>query len=156
MEKVKQMTWTAPEFVQYQKGRTWFLVIAGVGVLLVGYYLIRKDFLTSVMFLLLFGLFLYLSRAKPREITVVLSAQGLRLNETVLPFNQVKTFWIVYQPPEVKTLNFETTAYLNRNWTVQLVDQDPVAVREFLLEYLPEDHNREEPVSDQISRTLKF
>ncbi len=156
MVEQTQITWNAPEFVHYPKSKTWFGVFAAIGVLLVGYFLTQKDFLTSSMFLLLFLMLMFVARAKPRQIEVTLSGRGIKLNETIVVYQQIKSFWLVYEPAEVKTLNFETTAYLNRFLTVQLADQDPVAVREFLLEFLPEDLDREERVTDKISRSLKF
>ena len=156
MEKKLEISWSAPEFVHYPKSKTWFGVFAVMGLALVGYFLTQKDFLTSSMFLLLFLMLMFVARAKPRQIEVTLSGRGIKLNETIVPYQQIKSFWLVYEPDQVKTLNFETTAYLNRFLTVQLADQDPVAVREYLLDFLPEDLDREERVIDRISRTLKF
>ena len=156
MEKKPSMSWTAPEFTHYPKSIVWFVLFTLVGLGLVGYFLWQRDFLAATTFFLLFLMLLFLARAKPRQITIVLSGRGLKLNDALMPFQQLKSFWIVYQPPEVKTLNFETTAYLNRFLSVQLEDQDPSEVRAFLLDFLSEDLDREERVTDTISRTLKF
>src|SRR3989344_8538321 len=154
MEKKQEFVWTAPEFVHYPKNKTWYVVASVIGVILVGYFLVHKDFLTSALFALLFLMLVFLAREKPREVRITLSGRGLKINEMALPYQQIKFFWIVYEPPTVKTLNFETTAYLNRFVTVQLADTDPVAIREFLLQYLLEDLDRQEQTVDTISRKL--
>ena len=108
------------------------------------------------MFILLFLMALLFSRLKPRQITITLGPRGLRLNDSLISYQQMKSFWLVYEPPHIKTLKFETSAYLNRFLTVQLDDQDPVEIREFLLDYLAEDLEREERIPDKISRTFRF
>ena len=156
MTDKKQISWTAPEFIHYPKSRVWFIGLSALGLAVIAYFLLQRDFLTAVMFLLLFVSAYYFAKARPRDITVVLDSRGVKISQTQVPYQRIKTFWIVYSPPETKTLNFETSAYLNRFLTLQLEGEDPVAIRDFLLEYLPEDLDREEQLSDKISRTLKF
>lgn len=153
---MQEISWRAPEFIHYPKSFVWYGIIALLGLVLAGYFLLQKDFLTAVLFVLLFVLIVYFAQAKPKMLEISLDAKGLKLNEMRLPYQQIKTFWFVYEPPEIKTLNFETTAYFNRFLTLQLEDQDPVKIREFLLKYLPEDLERAEFTSDKIARKLRF
>ena len=155
MEK-NQISWSAPEFIHYPKGPKWYIALGVVGLILVAYFAIQRDFFSAVTFVLLFLMAFFFSRTTPRQITITIGARGVRINDSLFPYQKIKSFWLVYEPPHVKTLNFETSAYLNRFLTLQLQDYDPVQVREFLLEYLPEDLDREERISDKISRNLKF
>lgn len=150
------ISWTAPEFVHYPKEKWWFAAVAAAGIILVGYFLLRKDLLTAALFLLLLPIIYYFSRAKPRTLNIKLDGRGLKINEQQISYQQIRNFWIVYEPPHVKTLNFETAAYLNRYVTLQLENEDPLKIRQFLLEYLPEDLDRGEQFADKLSRTLKF
>lgn len=156
LEEKKQITWTAPEFVHYPKSLTWFVIIAIVGLVLVGYFLFQRDYLTATLFILLLAIVFYFGKAKPKHIKIQLDSQGLKLGDTRVPYSQIKKFWIVYDPPTVKILNFETQAYLNRFITLQLENENPVEVRHYLLEYLPEDLEKGEQLSDKISRGLRF
>lgn len=76
--------------------------------------------------------------------------------EILYPYKIIKKFWLVYNPPITKTLNFETTAYLNNRISIQLGSQDPVAVKLYLSQYLPEDLDRTESLSETLARTLKI
>ncbi len=152
----KQISWSAPEFIHYPKSKAWFIIMTALGAALIVYFLSQKDFLTAVLFFCLLGLMFYFARAKPKTVRIELDSYGIKVGELKLPYSQIKSFWIVYEPPEVKTLNFETTAYLNRNLTLQLGSEDPVKIRKFLLEYLPEDLDKEEGVADKLARKLKF
>ena len=108
------------------------------------------------MFLLLLTLAYYFSSQKPKNIKISVNQTGLTVKDAKIPFGQIKSFWIVYRPPDIKTLNFETTAYLNRYFTLQLDDQDPVKLRDFLLDHLPEELDRQEQMGDKVARKLKF
>lgn len=154
--KQKQITWLAPEFIHYPKSLFWFVIVIVMGLGLLTYFLFQKDFLTATLFALLLLTVLYFSKTKSKTVHIMLSSQGIKLNNTKLSYQQIKSFWIVYEPPEVKTLNFETTAYLNHFLTLQLSDQNPVEIREFLLQYLPEDLDRGEQFADKLARKLKF
>jgi hypothetical protein len=150
------LIWEAPEFIHYPKNKIWIVGISILGLGLIAYFAFQKDFLTTALLVLFFVVILYFGNMAPKTVNVEISPQGVKLNTYRLPFQQIKTFWIVYDPPYVKTLNFETTARFNRFLTVQLMDQDPTTIRSFLLEFLPEDADRGEQFSDIVSRTLKF
>lgn len=148
--------WSAPEFIHYPKNIWWFVLVILLGLMAIGYFVFHKEYLTAGLFFLIFAILFYFARATPRTINIELNTRGIKLNETSLSYQQIKTFWLVYDPPFVKTLNLETTTHFNRIFTLQLMDQDPIAIRKFLLEYLPEDLDRGEAISDKIARTLKF
>lgn len=152
----KEISWQAPEFIHYPKSFWWSAGLSLVSLILVGYFLWQKEILTALLFALFFILLFYFSRVRPKQIHVRLTPHGLKLNHYRLPFQQITSFWIVYEPPEVKTLNFETTAYLNRFLTLQLENENPLEIREFLLQFLPEDLDRAEQFADKVSRKLKF
>ncbi len=155
-QKKYKITWQAPEFIHYPKNLWWFGVLTIAGFALITYFLWQKEFLTATLFALLFILISFFSKAKPKTLTIELDHRGVKLDNRRIPYEQLKAFWLVYDPPNVKTLNFETTAYFNRYLTLQLTSENPVEIRKFLLQYLPEDLNRGEQFADKLSRTLKF
>lgn len=156
MADLKEISWEAPEFIHYPKSWLWFLIVSITGVALAIYFLFQKDFLTAVLFVLLLVVVLFFARSPAKTLRIHLGYNGIKINNLQLPYQQVKSFWIVYEPPEVKTLNFETSAYLNRFVTLQLSEQDPIYIRSFLLQYLPEDLDKGELFADKLSRNLKF
>ncbi len=154
--KIEHIVWTAPEYQHYDKPREWYIwgtVLLGIVVL---YTLWVGDYLMLLTILIIAGVAYAVSHRPPREVNVTIDSKNITVNETVYPLKSVKYFWIHYQPPEVKTLNLETTNYINRDITIQLEDQDPNEVREFLLRFLPEDTDREETYTEKLSRKLRF
>lgn len=155
-ESPKSIAWDAPEFVHYPKNIWWYVFLIVVGLGFVIFFSFQKDFLTAGLFFLLLVIIIYYGKATPRLLHIEITTHGIKINDNRLSYQQIKSFWLVYDPPTVKTLNFETTANFNRFLTLQLGEQNPLPVRELLLEYLAEDLDRGEQTVDKISRNLKF
>ncbi|KKU49315.1 MAG: hypothetical protein UX68_C0001G0063, partial [Parcubacteria group bacterium GW2011_GWA2_46_9] len=69
----------------------------------------------------------------------------------------LKSFWIIYEPPEVKMLYFDFKNAWRPRLPIPLQDENPIEVRRLLLKYLEEDLSREsEPTSDALSRLLRL
>lgn len=110
-----------------------------------------------VLLLVLFALTFYLVGRHPQAVRCTVSVDGVTVGRTFYPYGELKCFWIIYQPPEVKTLYLEFTNLLKPRLPIPLEDQNPVSIRHYLMDYIPEDLNQqEEPVWDQISRILKL
>ena len=86
-----------------------------------------------------------------------ITEDGIVINGKLYEYKVIKNFYIIYEPPEVKTLYFEPKSLLSPRIPIALEDQNPVEIRQILRQYLTEDIDREdEPVSDQTSRLLKL
>jgi len=151
-----EISWIAPEFIEYQKNPKWYVSLLIVGVILLAYAIWQKDILTFITFLaLIFAAYVFAHR-KPKQVKVNLTGKGIGLNSEEYPYNSLKSFWIIYNPPEVKTLHIETTQYLNKELVIQLQEVDPNDVRALLERYLPENFEKEESYTDKLMRKLKF
>ncbi len=104
---------------------------------------------------IIFSVLLFTSQ-QPKTLIFKASKTGIVSGGIVYPYKTVKTFWIIYNPPTVKTLNFETSAYLNSQISLELGSQDPVELKLFLNQYIPEDLDREESFTDTLARNLKI
>jgi hypothetical protein len=156
MENKNEISWKAREYVYYEKNPGWYIIIGVIGLLVLAYALLTRDYTMFVTLLVVLIVGVAFAARKPRTITVTLSGSGLAVGREAYPFSNLKSFWIVYRPPEVKVLYLETTNYVNRDLTVQLENQDPNEVRKFLLKFLPEDLRREEEYVEQLLRKLRF
>ncbi|HLC44784.1 MAG TPA: hypothetical protein VJK50_03000 [Patescibacteria group bacterium] len=151
-----EISWKSSEYPYYPKTRQWF-ILTGAGALIVLLFALwLRDLIMFFTLLLVFGVSYHYAVRAPKKVTIRLSGSGVSLSGTLYPYNSLKKFWIHYQPPMLKTVNFQTANYLNRDLTIQLDDQDPNEVRRFLLQYLPEDLHSEEAQSDRLLRQIKF
>ena len=156
IQKEEVISWEAPEFVHHPKTAIWYIgfTLLAVGLIIYSFY--SKSILTMITFGLIIILGFIFSHRKPRVITHKLTPAGIILGDIIYPYRNIVKFWILYNPPHIKTLNLETTAYLNQQVALQLADQDPVAVKVYLVKHLPEDLDKEESLTDAIARRLKF
>lgn len=149
--------WTIPEYTQHERNRTWYWTAGIVAAVLLVYSVWTANFLFAVL-ILLTGIILYVQHnERPALLMVQLRSDGVQVGEGNYSFKDLKSFWIIYEPPEVKTLYFDFSSNWLPRLPVPLQDEDPVAIRRFLVQYLPEDLSREgEPTSDALSRIFKL
>ncbi len=147
--------WEAPEFRHYQKNAAWFITFGIIVALILAYEIFQRDWFGAITLLIIAGLFAAFALHKPKIVTVKISTQGIHIDDTHIPFTHIKQFKVV-DTDDHKTLNIETTAYLNHLLTIELSDQDADEVQEIMSELLPEDPNPDESMMQRIAHRFKF
>jgi len=152
----KLLSWKFFEFNQYQRNKGWYVGMTIVGGFLVIYALLTQNLLFALVIIMIVLVILMMQR-NARELTFTIYEDGILLSEQFFDYKEIEKFYIIYEPPEIKSLYFEFKSIFHPRAPINLMDQNPVKVRELLLQYLPEDLEREnEPFSDQIARMLKL
>jgi len=86
-----------------------------------------------------------------------ITEDGIFIGSKFIEYEDLRSFYIIYYPPEIKNLYFETKSVIKQRIVVPLEDQNPVYIREILLNYLDEDLEKEEiPSSESISNIFKL
>jgi hypothetical protein len=152
----KTLTWETLEHAEHKKHPLWFIGLAVIMSLVVLYAFNTGSWSMAIVFILITVLLLYFGSQKPKLIKVQAGTTGITIGTITYEYKIIKKFWIVYYPPQVKVLYLETGAYLNNLVRIELGNQDPVAVKKFLLQYLEEDLDGQESLVDIIARRLKF
>ena len=150
------LTWQASSHLRHARSPRWYIGFGIVSIGLLVFAIFDHSILTILTFVLIIAAIYSLAIQPPQEITCRITKTGITVGEVVYAYKTIKYFWILYNPPEIKTLNFETTAYINNQVVVQLGGQDPLEVKVVLSQYLLEDLNREESMSDLLARRLKI
>ncbi len=149
--------WAVPEYIKYEHFFGWYVMTFLIG----GFFLIQalwtRNFL-FVIIILLVGIILYFhERNTPNLVEFIITEEGVILGEKFYPYENFESFWIVYNAPDIKTLYFTLKQMLRSELPIHLENQNPVAIRNILLNYLPEDiEKEEEAVEEQLSRFLKI
>jgi hypothetical protein len=147
--------WEAPEFRHYPKNAAWFITFGFIVMLIVAYQLFEHDWFGAISMVIIAILFAAFALHKPKIVKVSISTHGLHIEDTHIPYNRIKHFWIL-ETENHKTLNLETTAYLNHLLSIELDNQDADEVQEILEEILPENPDTEQTVAQHISHRFKF
>ncbi|MEO8065624.1 MAG: hypothetical protein ABI643_02075 [Candidatus Doudnabacteria bacterium] len=153
---LESLTWTAPSHIQSPRSAGWYLIfgLVSLGLIIFGIY--NHSILMVITFIVVIFSVLLFTSQQPRALTFRATTTGIASGSLVYPYKTIKTFWIIYNPPSIKTLNFETSAYLNNQISLELGNQNPIEVKLFLSQYIPEDLNREETFTDTLARRLKI
>lgn len=114
----------------------------------------QKNLITTV-FLTLLGLTLILhAKRKPRPGRVEIDSSGIKINEQLYAYKQLKSFWVDYQPNyEVRELSLQLKKWYIPYLKIQIGSQNPVHLRTFLIQFIPEVEH-EETLADAIGRRL--
>lgn len=149
--------WTIQEYEQYTRKLSWFVLMGIVGSVLIILALWRGNFLFLVI-IILFGIILFLqSEQRPPQIPFKITDIGIIIGSRLYAYDELENFYIIYQPPVVKSLYFETKAPYRPRIHIPLLDQNPLEIRESLLQFLPEDLEQEqEPLSERMARDLQI
>lgn len=149
--------WFIPEYTQHERGQLWYVVLGIISALFIIYAIWTANFLFAIIVLLAIIILLVRHANQPMSLVVSIHEDGLVVGESFFPYQDLKSFWIIFEPPHVKTLYFDFQNHWRPRLPVPLQDENPLAIREILLQYLGEDLSREgEPTSDALSRILKL
>lgn len=156
----KVLAWEAPEFFHRPKNLVWLVVVWTAGlflsVLALWYYQASFFGVISALVPLAGALALTTQgRLKPELIRIVIDNDGLSIKGQAYTWDELKGFWIVYSA-DARILYLETVRRLLPIVSIQISKADPQAIRERLLEYLPERTDQNEDFSDRLARLLKF
>lgn len=148
-------SWQAPEFKHHPKGFWWYVGLTVIAVLLAAVQIRRQDYFGAAITGIIALLAGILTQRKPDTIDIHLTTEGVHVRDIHIPFRHIKQFWVLDDGTH-KTLNLETSTYMNRWVILELHEQDAAPIREFLVQILPE-HPRPAPTFSQwLAHKTKF
>jgi hypothetical protein len=151
-------SWEYPEFIKHQRTKTWYIAAAVV----IGLLVLFGIWTSSYLFIVIIGIvvFIYLSRwrREPTTLTCSITEDGILADpHSFYEWKDLRNFWIIYEPPEVKHLCLAFKSSIKPSITISLENQNPLNIRKILLEYIPEDTEKEnESFADGMTRILKL
>ena len=154
----KLMNWDFPEYEKHQRGIVWYAVItiASIGLLIWSIIIEENILFASIIVIVLIIIFIT-SRSKPDVLTLNIFEDGIQIGEKFYFYKEIKKFWVVYEPPNVKTIYFSLYSNLRPLISIPLMDTNPLKLREILLEFIEEDLEHDsETSSDSWNRILKL
>lgn len=148
--------WKAPEYILHKKSTRWFMV-AGVIILMLIAYAIYTDSATmAIVFILLAGVYYLTHNQHPKVIDIKITDLGVFVGNTFYHYHMINSFWLVYHPPYINTLNLRLAGKTMSKVVIQLDRQNPVEVRQVLSKEIPEVEGEEEGLSDTLIRLLRL
>lgn len=151
-------SWEYLEFREHQRTKTWYIASGIVVALLVLFGILTQSYLFIIIVALFVFIYAMRFRRKPIMLPFQITEDGIQADpRSFYEWKDVRNFWIVYEPPEVKNLYLAFKSALRPSLTVSLENQNPLNIRKILLEYIPEDTEREnESFTDGVKRIFKL
>ncbi len=147
--------WSAAEFTKREKDIYWYITFGIISTALAIFFLLTKNYFGSLITVLFAALVYIYSKKDPRVVRFAITPLGVTVGEKVHLFEELKSFWIFYEPGEIKEVSFRTTRLTSPYLGLPLGKADPVEIRKILLRFLPEK-KQEEPVANILARRLGF
>jgi len=118
-----------------------FLILAKQGLIAISFFT-----LLAVVF------FIKLKKA-PKSVSVFFYKKHIALGKKNIPYNELRSFWISYEPDGMKELSILHKTWHSSYIKIPLGDKNPLQIRDFLLNYVPEDKH-ENNIFDIFGRKL--
>lgn len=150
------ISWVTPEYIKHEKGFFWKVAAITFLAVLAAFGLMENAWTFSLA-IVAFGVTYFLINLEaPKNVEVKISETGIKFGNRKYSYGKIKAFWVIYQPPYVKTLNIRVHGEFLSDISIQLNGQNPAMVREFLLTKIPEMEGKAETLSDALFRLLKI
>ena len=151
------LSWHFPEFETYERGPIWYIIFFIIGGALILYSILTVNFLFAVIVVMVTIIILLGHRKEPSEIDIDITEAGLEIGDKFYMYKEIKSFFIIYEPPHVMTLFIQLKSSTKPRLSIPLNGQNPVKVRDILLTFIAEDVEKDdEPGSDFLTRALKL
>jgi len=149
------LKWSAPEFTHYSKSKSWFMVTGLIAFGLLLWALLTKNILFALLIGLSYFSVVTYALKKPKAVELAITSKGIKVDKTLYSFDNLKSFWIFYDPPELKELSLRSKKLMMPYVKIPLGEENPAEVRRILIKYLPEK-KQEESLIDSLARQLRF
>ena len=151
-------SWDFPEFQKYTRTITWYIVIGLILIGLIIYAINTEGYLFLGIIILYIIIYFLRAKRDPLILQIKIFEDGIQISDnTFYEWKDIKQFWIIYEPPGVKNLYLEFNSGFRPSITISLENQNPINIRNVLLQYLMEDTEKEnESFSDGLSRLLRL
>lgn len=147
--------WQAAEFEVQERSRKWYLVAALILTAIVSYAVYTNSPLMAITFILI-GVVGYIHlQKKPKALIFRITHEGIVVNREIYEFNNMHSFWIFYEPPHIKLLSLHMKGKLVPYIHMPIHKEDPVKIREVLLNFIPEVQH-EMTLVDTLERLFRL
>lgn len=150
-------SWDAREYEQHERTPRWYIIMISIGILLVVYGIFSDNFLFSLIIILAAIILFLQSRQAPQNVSLAITELGVSVGGRFYPYAELGDFYVIYTPGTTKMLYIETKSLFRPKLRMPLEDQNPLEIREVLLDVLDENLDKEdEPIADAAIRNWRL
>ena len=148
-------SWKAPEFERYEKSLQWYVIALIFLCAMAGYGIYINSPIMSITFILI-GIVGYMqTHREPQITTFLVTSRGVLVGKELYPYENIKSFWIFYEPPHTKILSLHTNGNMLPYVHIPLGDKNPLEIRDALLKNT-EEIEQEHSIIDTLERVFNL
>lgn len=130
--------WIAKEHEPYTVGKKFYFFSTIFLAAIVIYALVANSPIMAITFILI-GIVGYIFLKKePRTISFSITHEGIIAGNEIYYFENLKSFWIFYNPPYEKIISLRSKSNLTPHIHIPISEEDPVKLRSILINFIPE------------------
>jgi len=150
--------WEFPEFNKYQISKTWYFIMGIIIIALITFCIFTQNYLFLLIIIIFITIFFLRVKREPHIVNLQIFEDGIQIGEnTFYEWKDINKFWIIFEPPEIKNLYLDFKMGIRPSINISLQNQNPVEIRNLLLQYIQEDLEKEnESFSDGLSKLMKL
>jgi len=145
--------WRALEHEIQEKDKKWYLVTGLILAAIILYAIFTDGLIMAITFILIGVVGYIVLNKKPREINFYITDDGVVADREIYEFEEVTSFWIFYEINGMKVISLHTKNKFMPFVHIPLGKEDPVKIREILLNYL-EEIKQKPNIIDNFERML--
>ncbi len=150
-------SWKCHDYIKYQKSKIWYLVSLIIVAAMVAWAIYTVNYLFAVFLVLFYLVVIMYEFKEPEVIDCVITPDGIKHGSKFFFYKTIDNFFIIYQDQGIKNLYVDFKNPLKGRLIVDLDGLDAIGIREYLLQFLKEDLEREaEPLSERLRRLLRI
>ena len=168
---ITSITWKIPEFEIRERNRNWyfFAVLFFLVCIFFSFFEIvnwkiiflgsNSNFIFPLILIVAAILYIMNEGRNPNILDCTLGPTGVTIGDHFYDYDIISTFCVLYKPDEeLKRLYFEfKNGFRYPRLSINLYDEDPIEIRNFLKRHLNEDLERvAPPISEQLTKLFKL
>ncbi len=150
--------WEIDSHNKPKRDKKWYIVASVIVLGLIVYALIDKNYFFALILIIASALIVFFDNEPIQKINFAIKYDGVLVDKKFFSFESIRNFYIVYRPQEeIRKLFFEFKNPLNHRLSIELYQQNPLEIRQYLLKYIDEDlEKNHEPLSEGLAKLFRL
>lgn len=150
------LAWETHEFEKRHKDiGVWTFATFGGAALVSVVFLFSHNPVGAAVTVLAACVWLLYAFKEPKVVRFQITPRAFLIGAKAHPWESIESFWIFFEPPEVKEISFRLHGIFSMPLVVPLGTQEPVLVRRLLLLFVPEVEEQPSAI-DLLMRRMGF
>jgi hypothetical protein len=150
-----KISWKALEYKRKEKTADWYWAVILIALSCVIISFMVHNVLFGILLIISTAILLSFSVIPPRAINISINQKGVTVEKNLYPFASLESFWVEAINEDNQKILFKSKKTFMPLVVVPLEEHHHLDIREFLLQYLPEEEMHE-TLSQIIMEKLGF